>query len=130
MFSIMLWPSISLFPPEQNGRNFTDDSLKRIFVNENARISIKISLKFGPSGLIDNKPTLIGAMAWRQNTVSRENHECYNWRIITNYKWLLHFWQILLTRLNCTWLLKMDKDLASPYAIDQVIAYQVKCGMN
>ena len=66
MFSIMLWPSISSFPLEQNGRNFTDDSLKRIFVNENARISIKISLKFGPSGLIDNKPALIGAMAWRQ----------------------------------------------------------------
>ena len=32
--------------PRQNGRHFADDNFKLIFVNENVRISIKISLKF------------------------------------------------------------------------------------
>ena len=34
--------------PKQNGRHFADDTLNRIFLNENARISIKNSLKFAP----------------------------------------------------------------------------------
>ena len=36
-----------------------DDILKYIFLNENARISIKISLKFVPKGPIDNNPALV-----------------------------------------------------------------------
>ena len=32
--------------PRQNGRHFADDTFKRIFFNENVRISLKISLKF------------------------------------------------------------------------------------
>ena len=43
-----------------------DDIFKRIFVNENIRISIQISLKFVPKSLIDNKPALVQAMAWRR----------------------------------------------------------------
>ena len=39
--------------------------LKRIFLNENAWISIWISLKFVPKGPIDNKSTLVQVMAWR-----------------------------------------------------------------
>ena len=39
--------------PRQNGRLFADDTFKRIFLNENIRISIKISLKFVPKGLIN-----------------------------------------------------------------------------
>ena len=39
---------------------------KRIFLNENARISIQISLKFVPKGSIDNKPALAQVMAWRR----------------------------------------------------------------
>ena len=35
--------------PRQNGRHFAEDSFKRIFMNENVRISIKISLKFVPN---------------------------------------------------------------------------------
>ena len=34
----------------QNGRNFADDTFKRIFLNENVRIPIKISLKLIPKG--------------------------------------------------------------------------------
>ena len=50
--------------PRQNGRHFADDTFKRIFVNENVRISINISLKFVPKGLINNIPALVQIMAW------------------------------------------------------------------
>ena len=50
---------INTLRPRQNGRCFADDTFKRIFLNENVRISIKISLKFVPKGLIDNNPVLI-----------------------------------------------------------------------
>ena len=40
--------SLNTLRPRQNGRHFPDDTFKRIFLNENARISIKISLKFVP----------------------------------------------------------------------------------
>ena len=43
-----------------------DDIFKRIFLNENVRILIKISLKFVPKGPIDNKSALVREMAWRQ----------------------------------------------------------------
>ena len=45
--------------PRQNGRHFPDDSFKRIFLNENVRISIKISLKFVPRGPINKIPALV-----------------------------------------------------------------------
>ena len=49
--------------PIQNGRHFADDTFKPIFLNENIRISIKISLKFVSKGLI---PALVLIMAWRR----------------------------------------------------------------
>ena len=52
--------------PSQNGRHFADDTLSRIFLNENARISIKISLKFAPKGPINSIPSLVQIMAWRR----------------------------------------------------------------
>ena len=52
--------------PGQNGRYFTDDIFKRIFINENIRISIRISLKFVPKGLIDLKAALVQVMAWQR----------------------------------------------------------------
>ena len=45
---------INSLRPRQNGRRFADDLFKCIFLNENARISIKISLKFIPKGPINN----------------------------------------------------------------------------
>ena len=46
---------------------FPDDIiLLWIFFNENVWISIKISLKFVPRGLINNIPTLVEIMAWRR----------------------------------------------------------------
>ena len=52
--------------PRQNGRHFAGDTFNRIFVNENVRISIKISLKFVPKGPINNNPALVQIMAWRR----------------------------------------------------------------
>ena len=53
--------------PRQNGRRFADDIFKRIFLNENIRISIKISLKFVPKGSINNNTALVQIMAWRRS---------------------------------------------------------------
>ena len=50
--------------PRQNGRHFPDNTFKRIFLNENIRILIKISLKFVPKGPINNIPALVQIMAW------------------------------------------------------------------
>ena len=53
--------------PRQNGHHFADDTFKRISLNENVRISIKISLKFVPKGPINNNPALVQIMAWRRS---------------------------------------------------------------
>ena len=52
--------------PRQNGRHFTDDTFKCIFLNENVEILIKISLKFVHKGPINNIPALVQIMAWRR----------------------------------------------------------------
>ena len=71
MFIIHWLPSIqqnyvNTLRPRQNGRHFADDDFKRMFMNENARISVNISLKFVPKGLVNNIPALIQIMAWRR----------------------------------------------------------------
>ena len=55
--------------PRQDGRRFADDLFKCIFIflNENVRISIKISLKFIPKGPINNISALVQIMAWRRS---------------------------------------------------------------
>ena len=52
--------------PRRNGRAFADDIFKCIFLNENVRIPIEISLKFVPKGPINNIPSLVQIMAWRR----------------------------------------------------------------
>ena len=52
--------------PRQNGRLFADDTFKRIFLNENIRISTKNSLNFVPKGLINNIPASVLIMVWRR----------------------------------------------------------------
>ena len=42
-----------------------DSIFKWIFLNENGRILIQISLKFVPMIPIDSKPALVQVMAWR-----------------------------------------------------------------
>ena len=61
----------------QNGHHFADDTFKRIFLNENAKIWIKISLKFVPKGPSNNIPALVHLMAWRrlgENGMTRAFH--------------------------------------------------------
>ena len=50
--------------PRPNERYFADDIFKCIFLNENVWIPIKISLKFVPSGPINNIPAMVQIMAW------------------------------------------------------------------
>ena len=57
---------VNTLRPKQNGRHFTDDIFKCIFLNENDWISLKISLKFVPKGPINNIPSLVQTMAWRR----------------------------------------------------------------
>ena len=57
---------INTLRPRQNGRHFPDDIFKWTFLNENVWISFDISLKFVPRGPINNIPTLVQVMAWRQ----------------------------------------------------------------
>ena len=66
---LALWAeniSISTLRPGENGRHFTDDIFKCIFINENVWIPIKISLKFVPKGPINNMPALVQIMASRR----------------------------------------------------------------
>ena len=58
---------INTLRPRQNGCHLADDTFKRIFLNENVRISIKISLKFVPKGPIINNPALVQIMAGRRS---------------------------------------------------------------
>ena len=54
-----------------------DDIFKCIFLNENFRISIQISLKFVPKGPIDNKSALVQVMAAmnRPQTITWSNDD-------------------------------------------------------
>ena len=48
----------------QNDHPFADDTFKRIFLDENVRISLKFVLR----GPIDNIPALVQIMAWRRSS--------------------------------------------------------------
>ena len=63
---LMRWLCFNALWPIQNGRCFPDDMFKCIFLNGNAWISIKISMKFVPNGPINNIPVLVQIMAWRR----------------------------------------------------------------
>ena len=57
-------PLLLTLRPRQNGPHFADDIFKCIFLNENVWISIIISLRFVPTGPINNIPALVQMMAW------------------------------------------------------------------
>ena len=74
--------------PKQNGRQFADDTFKCISLNENVRISIKISLNVVPYGPINNILALVHIMAWRRSgdkplsetmLVRLPTHICATW---------------------------------------------------
>ena len=97
---------INTLRPRQNGCLFTDDIFRCIFLNENARILHKISLKFVPKVRINNIPALIQIMAWRRPgdkplsepmMVSLPTHVC-----VTRPQWVKfflaqwHLWKIII----------------------------------
>ena len=106
--TITLVQYLNTLRPKQNGRRFADDTFKRIFLNENVRISIKISLKFVPKGPINNIPALVQIMAWCRSgdkplsepmMVSLLTHICVTrpqwvneqaYRLQESAKWNLH----------------------------------------
>ena len=51
---------------DKNGRHIPDDIFKRICLNENVSISLKISLKFVPKVQFNNIQALLQIMAWRR----------------------------------------------------------------
>ena len=57
---------VNILRPRKNGRHFAVDIFKCIFFDENAWISLKISLKFVPEVRINNIPAFIQIIAWRQ----------------------------------------------------------------
>ena len=63
--SAIYWPFhsglnvLTHLPLDKMAATFTDDILKRIFLNENIRRSIQFSLKFVPKGTIDNISALV-----------------------------------------------------------------------
>ena len=60
------WPRCNTLRPRQNGRNYADDVLIRIFLNESIWMYQvwKIPLKFVPKGPVNNIPALVQIMAW------------------------------------------------------------------
>ena len=66
MFVIVIQDALFNTRLRQNGRIFPDNIFKCIFLNENDRIPITISLKYAHRSPIDNKPALVQVMAWRQ----------------------------------------------------------------
>ena len=79
---------VNTLRPKQDGHHFPNDIFKCIFLNENASILIKISMKFVPWGSIDNIPALVQKMAWcrpgdkplsEPMMVSLLTHICITW---------------------------------------------------
>ena len=68
--------SVNTLRPRQNWRHFADDIFKCIFVDENIKIPIKISLKFVPVGPINNIPALVQIMV---GAVQATNHYLNQW---------------------------------------------------
>ena len=57
---------LSQRPLDKMAAIMADNIFTCIFLNENHKILIKISLKFVPRSLIGNKPVLVLVMAWRR----------------------------------------------------------------
>ena len=64
----------------------TDENFKYIFLNENDRIPIRISLKFVPRSPIDNKSALVqvGLVPNRRQAIIRNNDGMFHLRIYSS----------------------------------------------
>ena len=57
---------VNSFPLDKMATILTDDIFNYIFLNENDRIPIQISLKYVPRSPIDNKPAFVQVMTWHR----------------------------------------------------------------
>ena len=62
----LLCKRINTLRPRQNCRPFPDDFFKCIFLKENVKTAIKISLKFVPNGPMNNIPVFVQIMVCRR----------------------------------------------------------------
>ena len=89
-YGILLGRLINCFNtlrPRLNGHHFPDDIFKRIFLNQNVRIPINISLEFVPKGPVNNIPALFQIMAWHRpgdKPLSVRMCVCASWNILKN----------------------------------------------
>ena len=106
---------INALRPRQNACHFPDDIFKCIFLNEDAWISIKISLKFVPGGPNNNFSALVEIMAWRRPgdkplselmMVSLMTHICVTRPQWVNFKMLKH-WPANIDSNNLHYMLSM-----------------------
>ena len=99
--------------PRQNGCHFEDYTFKCIFLKENVRIAIKISLKVVRKGPIDNIPAWFQIMAWRRSgdkplseamMVNLLTHIC-----VARPQWVKHdvILCTILCWINCLWFFHM-----------------------
>ena len=58
--------ALTHLPLDKMAAMLADDILKCIFLNENDKNLIQISLKLVPTSPIDNKPALVREMAWHR----------------------------------------------------------------
>ena len=61
-----LLSSVHTLGQRQNGCHFADDTFTRIFLNENVRTPLKISLKFVPEVRMNDILALVQIMVWRR----------------------------------------------------------------
>ena len=114
-----LWWNFNTLRPRQNGRHFVEDIFKCIFLNEDARISLQISLKFVPTVQINNIPALVQIMAWHRPgakplsepmMVRLLTHIC-----VTRPQWVNHWlpWKLSKWRFQCSqwWQFHQDNDI-------------------
>ena len=100
------YPLFNTLRLRQNGHNFPDNIFKCIFLNENMWISIAISKKFVPEGLINNIPSLVQIMAWRwfrQQAIIWTNDCLVYWCIYASFgldELKEYFLKLLMFKLN------------------------------
>ena len=105
IFGVKAWSMFYVFNTlrlGQDGRHFTDDIFKCIFLNENIWISLQISLEFVLKVRIDNIPALVQIMAWCWQgdkplygtmMISLSTHKC-----VTRPQWVNSLWLSNATR--------------------------------
>ena len=96
---------INILRPKQNGRHLADDTFKRIFVNKNVIISIRIWVNFVPKCPINNLRALVQIMNWRRpgdNPLSEPKMDGLPTHIcVTQPQWVHLASKLIRTVLSC-----------------------------